>query len=326
MHVPHGMPVETRVDDHCCAPRRGASLDPASTLAESREATREARHPIEQIVLPGGTFAMGDSNGDGRASDGETFVHPVEVSPFSIDATSVTNAAFATFVAETGYATESERFGFSAVFAPVFAGDESDVLGSPPAAPWWIAARGADWRHPAGRHSSIAGSSDHPVVQVSWNDALAYCRWAGRRLPTEAEWEFASRGGLDRARFPWGNELLPAGEWRCNIWQGSFPRWNSVEDGYVTTAPVRSFVPNPYGLWQTVGNVWEWCADWFAEDWYERSPRQDPVGPEEGRERIIRGGSFLCHDSYCNRYRNSARSSNTSDSATANMGFRTVSV
>jgi formylglycine-generating enzyme required for sulfatase activity len=190
--------------------------------------------------------------------------------------------------------------------------------------------KGADWRHPEGRRSDLVGRDDHPVVHVSWNDANAYCAWAGRRLPTEAEWEYASRGGLDGARFPWGDELATAdGSWRVNIWQGDFPLVNTQEDGFLTTAPVRSFRPNGFGLWQTVGNVWEWCADAFSPYTYERDARagavRDPRGPESGELRVMRGGSYLCHDSYCNRYRNAARSSNTPDSSTGNVGFRTVS-
>ncbi|HEY4456436.1 MAG TPA: formylglycine-generating enzyme family protein [Pseudonocardiaceae bacterium] len=277
---------------------------------------------IEQISLPGGTFAMGDPLHDGFHANGETPVHTVELSPFTIDATTVTNADFAVFVEQTGYRTDAERFGSSAVFHLVVAADEDDRVGS---ARWWIDVRGADWRHPEGRHSSIADRADHPVVQVSWHDATAYCDWAGRRLPTEAEWEFASRGGLSGARYPWGDELLGEhGEWRMNIWQGSFPDTNTMADGYLTTAPVRTYQPNGYGLWQTVGNVWEWCADRFSPNTYRAEPVRDPRGPATGESRVLRGGSYLCHDSYCNRYRNAARSSNTPDSAMGNAGFRTV--
>nr|WP_246227542.1 SUMF1/EgtB/PvdO family nonheme iron enzyme [Propioniciclava coleopterorum] len=183
---------------------------------------------------------------------------------------------------------------------------------------------GADWRHPGGPLSDLDGLDDHPVVQVSWNDAAAYAAWAGRALPTEAQWEWASRGGLVGARFPWGNDLRPDGEWRCNIWQGTFPTVNTREDGHLGTAPVRAYPPNDYGLFQTVGNVWEWCADWFAPDTYTDAPVTDPRGPARGDARVLRGGSYLCHDSYCNRYRNAARSQNTRDSAMGNAGFRTV--
>ncbi|MDA8440383.1 MAG: SUMF1/EgtB/PvdO family nonheme iron enzyme, partial [Propionibacterium sp.] len=172
---------------------------------------------------------MGDHSGDGRASDGETPVHRVELAGFSIDAHSVTDDAFAAFVSDTGYRTESETFGFSAVFHLAFAGDEADLLGRSPQTPWWLGVAGADWRHPGGRHSSVDGLGDHPVVHVSWNDTQAYCAWAGRRLPTEAEWEYASRGGLDGTRYPWGDDLMIDGAWNCNIWQGEFPSHNSVK-------------------------------------------------------------------------------------------------
>jgi len=269
---------------------------------------------------------MGDSCGDGWPADGETIVHTVELTGFGIDATTVTNDDFARFVDATGYRSEAERFGYSAVFHLSLAADRRDIVGRPAAVPWWLGVSRADWRHPGGRHSDIDGLGDHPVVHVSWNDAHAYCDWAGRRLPTEAEWEYAARGGLPGARFPWGNDLLDAdGNWRCNIWQGTFPTVNTLDDGWLTTAPARTYRPNGYGLWQTIGNVWEWCADWFDPGYYATSPRRNPTGPPAGTARVMRDGSFLCHDSYCNRYRNSARSSNTPDSSTANIGFRTVS-
>jgi len=284
----------------------------------------DARHGVEQVRVPGQTFEMGDAQGAGRPADGELPVHPVEVAEFAIDSTSVTNADFARFVDDTGYRTEAENFGFSAVFHMALRADESDVVGSPPATPWWLGVRGADWRHPGGGKSSLDGLEDHPVVHVSWNDALAYCQWAGRALPTEAQWECASRGGLHGARYPWGDDL--GEQWRCNIWQGTFPTANTEADGWLTTAPVRSYAPNGYGLWQTVGNVWEWCADWWDARYYADSPARDPRGPDRGEVKVLRGGSYLCHDSYCNRYRNSARSSNTPDSSMGNAGFRTVSI
>lgn len=161
------------------------------------------------------------------------------------------------------------------------------------------------------------------MVHVSHNDARAYCAWAGKRLPTEAEWEFAARGGLVQHRYPWGDELAPRGQWRCNIWQGDFPGTNTANDGFIGTAPSRQYKPNGYGLYNVTGNVWEWCQDWFSRDFHATSEiRRDPVGPPTGSSRVVRGGSYLCHDSYCNRYRVSARSSNTPDSTTGNMGFR----
>lgn len=283
-------------------------------------------HGVTQALVPSGAFAMGDSSGDRNPADGEVPVHQVSVDGFSIDATTVTNADFARFVDATGYETEAEAFGFSAVFHLAVAADEADVMGQAGGTPWWLGVRGADWRHPGGRRSSVDDLGDHPVVHVSWNDAVAYCVWAGRRLPTEAEWEYAARGGLAGAKYPWGDAEVDAGRWRANIWQGEFPRMNTREDGWLTTAPVRSFEPNGYGLWQPVGNVWEWCADWFSPRTYTRGDVANPRGPEHGQARILRGGSYLCHISYCNRYRNSARSQNTPDSSMGNAGFRTVAL
>lgn len=311
-------------DRRCCAPdREGHAAPPVATAfgAQGR-----GKHAIAQARIPAGTFLMGDSSGDGNPGDGETPVHPVFVPEFEIDVTSVTNEQFAVFVADTGYSTEAEVFGFSAVFHLALKTDPSNVMSSAGGTPWWLGVTGADWAHPGGPGSTLDGLEQHPVVHISWNDAVAYCEWAGRSLPTEAEWERASRGGLEAARYPWGDELMDplTGGWRCNIWQGRFPSLNTVDDGWLTTAPASSFAPNAFGLWQTVGNVWEWCADWYSPSYYGRSPRENPTGPDAGESRVLRGGSYLCHDSYCNRYRNSARSANTPDSSMGNAGFRTV--
>ncbi|WP_016908091.1 formylglycine-generating enzyme family protein [Streptomyces xiaopingdaonensis] len=312
---------------HCCAPARTES--PTTRPAEARTGAAPAwvgtgTHGIEQAQVPAGEFAMGDAHDDGQPTDGEGPVHQVALPGFEIDATCVTVADFAAFVEATGYRTEAEEFGCSAVFHLAVRAPADDVLGASAGTPWWLAVKEADWRRPGGRRSDAYETPDHPVTHVSWHDAAAYCAWAGRALPTEAQWEYAARGGLAGARYPWGDVLRPDGAWRCNIWQGTFPVHNTMADGYLTTAPVRAFEPNGYGLWQTVGNVWEWCADRFSPVHYTSGPVTAPTGPEEGNTRVMRGGSYLCHDSYCNRYRVAARSSNTPDSATANLGFRTV--
>jgi formylglycine-generating enzyme required for sulfatase activity len=235
----------------------------------------------------------------------------------------VSNRQFGSFVAATGYTTDAERFGWSFVFYGYVPPSLRDtVIHSPQDAPWWLAVPGAGWRAPEGPGSAVGQRPDHPVVHVSHNDALAYCAWAGKRLPTEAEWENAARGGLVQARYPWGDELLGRGGWRCNIWQGRFPDFSDRSDGVRATVPVRHYRPNGYGLYNAVGNVWEWCSDWFSVDFHATGPRTDPSGPQNGQSRIVRGGSYLCHDSYCNRYRVSARSANTPDSSTGNTGFR----
>jgi formylglycine-generating enzyme required for sulfatase activity len=265
---------------------------------------------------------MGDCFDEGYEYDGERPVHDVHLSPVWMDATTVTNAAFATFVKATGYVTDAEEVEVSAVLHLAFHGDRRDVEGTAEGAPWWLAVRGASWRAPEGPGSDVSRRANHPVVHVSWNDAQAYCRWAGKRLPTEAEWEYAARGGREGSRFVWGDEITPRGRWMCNIWQGRFPALNTMEDGHLTTAPVKSYQPNGFGLWNTAGNVWEWCSDWFDPTYYATSPAESPTGPPTGERRVMRGGSYLCHDSYCHRYRVAARSSNTPESASGNLGFR----
>jgi formylglycine-generating enzyme required for sulfatase activity len=304
---------------HCAAPARGA--EPLNRESRPRST---GSHRIADALIPAGRFLMGDAHGDGFAGDGEQPVHPVTLPAYRIDITAVTNAAFQEFVETTGYRTDAERYGYSAVFHLAIAAEDADLLAPVPGSPWWRGILGADWRHPGGRLSGLDGLDEHPVVHVSWHDAEEYCRWAGRRLPTEAEWERASRGGSEGWRYPWGDELLPDGSWRCNIWQGDFPRVNSLEDGWITTAPVGSYPANGFGLYETTGNVWEWCADWWDPGYYAVSPAEAPEGPATGTARVMRGGSYLCHDSYCNRYRNAARSANTPDSSSGNLGFRTV--
>jgi formylglycine-generating enzyme len=301
----------------CCAPAGAGDATHARP-----EAAHRPRSTKGQIAVAGVVFTMGDQHGEGYPADGEEPVHEVALSPFHIDATAVTNAQFSAFVRDTGWVTDAEELGVSAVFHLAFRGRRHDVVRAVAGTPWWLAVRGADWRHPNGPRSDINQNPQHPVVHVSWHDAQAYCAWAGKSLPTEAQWEYAARGGLEGARFPWGDELAPRGRWRCNIWQGRFPDQNTGEDGYVTTAPVRTFMPNGLGLYQTSGNVWEWCQDWFSADYYAGSPRNDPPGPSAGTARVTRGGSFLCHESYCHRYRVAARSAVTPESTAANVGFR----
>jgi formylglycine-generating enzyme required for sulfatase activity len=248
-------------------------------------------------------------------------VRRVRVDPFWIDARAVTNDEFAHFTEEAEYVTEAERFGWSFVFAGLLP-DDFPPTRSVAQAPWWRQVEGADWRRPEGPQSDFDGRGDHPVLHVSWNDAQAYCAWAGKRLATEAEWEFAARGGLEGMPFPWGDELEPGGEHRMNVWQGSFPRQNTRADGFLGTCPVDAFEPNAFGLYNTTGNVWEWCSDWFSPDYHTRDSRTNPAGPRRGTHRTTRGGSYLCHASYCRRYRVSARNAPTPDSSTGNIGFR----
>ncbi|MGO4591606.1 formylglycine-generating enzyme family protein [Paenarthrobacter sp. 2TAF44] len=287
---------------------------------------RTGKPAHEGIPLHGGTYSMGDAFDEGYPRDGESPTHNVRVDPFTIDATTVTNQMFAAFTADSGYRSEAEVFGSSAVFHLLSTAKPDDILGVATGAHWWLNIRGADWAHPTGPDSHWEDIPDHPVVHVSHNDALAYCDWAGRRLPTEAEWEYAARGGLDGKRYAWGNELTPDGEHRCNIWQGAFPHENTTEDGHLGTAPVKSFPANGYGLYEVAGNVWEWCSDWFLPKYYRNSPVDNPQGPTIGTGRVMRGGSYLCHDSYCNRYRVAARTSNTAESSSGNCGFRTVAL
>ncbi len=271
--------------------------------------------------MPGGQFRMGSEDRFAYPEDGESPVHEVRLQPFLIDRWALSNDRFAAFADATAYVTDAERWGWSFVFGGLLP-DDFPPTRSVAEAPWWRQVEGAQWRHPEGPRSHLDGRGDHPVVQVSHNDALAYCAWAGVRLPSEAEWEFAARGGLEGRAFPWGDDLEAGGQHRMNVWQGEFPTHNTVEDGYLGTAPVDAFPPNGYGLHNTTGNVWEWTADWFDPGWYRVSSLENPSGPPTGSRRVTRGGSYICHASYCRRYRVSARSANMPDDATGNIGFR----
>lgn len=311
-------------NNDCCTPSRGSSSNdqaiPPTEVTHGGEG-----HSKDMVLIEGDTFLMGTDTDEGFPQDGEGPVREVKVDSFYIDKTTVTNRQFSRFINETGYKTEAERFGWSFVFhlfvPPKLARKD---LPSPSDTPWWKGIEGAQWNHPEGPGSHISNRMDHPVIHVTWNDAVAYCKWAGMRLPTEAEWEYAARGGLEQKTYPWGDQLTPDGEHKCNIWQGEFPEKNTQEDGFVGTAPVDAYPPNGYGLYNMAGNVWEWCSDWFSTSYPLLRMKDNPKGPGTGEAKIIRGGSYLCHHSYCNRYRVAARTANTPDSSTGNMGFRCV--
>ncbi len=288
--------------------------------------------------IPAGKFTMGSNDGQPE----ERPLHDVKVRGFWMDRYEVSNDQFAKFVEATHYVTTAEVKPDPAQFPGVPL--ENLVAGSvvfyPPAhveslnnhIQWWKYVGGANWRHPEGPGSDLKGKGSHPVVHVSWFDALEYAKWAGKRLPTEAEWEYAARGGLEQNPFVWGRERFPKGLWMMNIWQGQFPTENTGQDGFKGTAPVGSFPPNGYGLHDMAGNVWEWVQDWYRPDYYAHSPRDNPQGPEDSvdpeepgvAKRVGRGGSYLCSDMYCKGYRPSARQKTSPDTGLSHTGFRCV--
>jgi formylglycine-generating enzyme required for sulfatase activity len=306
--------------------------------------------PPGMAWIPGGEFTMGTD--DPQAHPSEKPAHRVRVGGFWIDATEVTNAEFRRFVEATHYITTSERpVDWEVMKAQVAPGtpkppDDQLAPGSlvftPPDRPvpldditnWWKWVPGANWWHPEGPGSSIEGKDNHPVVHVSWDDAAAYAKWAGKRLPTEAEWELAARGGLESKTYAWGNEFKPGGKAQANTWQGHFPESNTDADGFPRTSPVKSFPPNGFGLYDMIGNVWEWCADWYRPDAYALDsgpgPAINPTGPDRSYDpeepfqpkRVTRGGSFLCSENYCSNYRPSARRGTATDSGMSHLGFR----
>jgi sulfatase modifying factor 1 len=320
--------------------RAAAMLDPgvATTFAKSAS-SHDA--PADMVWIPGGRFWMGTDH----MQDAQP-IHQVEVKGFWIDRTDVTNEEFARFVKATGYVTIAER-PLDAKEFPNLAPEDlapGSAVFTPPAAPvsldnplaWWRFVRGANWRHPIGPKSNLHGKEKYPVVQVAWPDAVAYAKWAGKRLPTEAEWEFAARGGRDRQDYPWGNELNPKGKWMANTFQGHFPDKNTSKDGYAGLAPVASFPANDFGLFDMSGNVWQWVSDWYRPDYYAQLGRNDvaanPQGPADSfdpaepgvKKRVQKGGSYLCTDQYCGRYIPGARGKGDPDTGTNHLGFRCV--
>jgi len=312
--------------EKCCAVNREAiSKINNGRNHEVNHAKRQTDVIDKMIMVRGESFLMGTNEEDVFPADGEGPARQVTVDDFYIDQHTVTNREFQLFIKDTNYKTDAEHFGWSFVFQYFLSSYISKkVTQRVQQTPWWVVVEGAYWKQPEGPDSQINDRMDHPVVHISWHDALAYCRWAGKRLPTEAEWEFAARGGLEQNRYPWGNELTPTGRYYCNIWQGTFPHINTKEDGFVGTAPAISFPQNGYGLYNMAGNVWEWCADWFSKDHDLNFERYNPIGPKTGKSRVMRGGSYLCHEQYCDRYRVAARTANTPDSSSGNVGFRCV--
>ena len=312
----------------CCAgPRTDSapSILASAVPALERTVRRKRPVPFPWCAIPSGRFSMGSADAAGFAQDGEGPVREVTMRGFEVAAHAVTNAQFGEVVAATGFVSEAERCNWSFVFhGSVPDSAKRRIPRAPAQTPWWLPVPRAYWAQPEGPGSTVLDRLDHPVVHVSWNDAVAYCRWAGARLPSEAQWEYAARGGLDGRAFPWGDELTPAGEHRCNVWQGEFPIRNTGDDGYVGTAPVDAYAPNGFGLYNVAGNVWEWCRDYFSSRYHRETSNADPLFEEPTPARSLRGGSFLCHRSYCNRYRVAARSSNTPDTSAGNIGFRVV--
>lgn len=256
------------------------------------------------------------------AQDGEGIIRRASLRAFGMEAQCVTVARFAAFVTETGYVTEAEEIGWTYVFRGLIQDpDAADVVGGYDKAGWWWAIKAADWRHPSGQGEAPA-EPDHPVTQISWNDAQAFAAWAGGRLPTEIEWEHAARGGLEERRYPWGDKEPTDQDICCNIWQGAFPDLNTCRDGHYGTAPVDTFEPNPVGIYNASGNVWEWTADRFRVASLKSKAKERNDRAKRDEERVLKGGSFLCHASYCWRYRIAARTGRAPDTAASHTGLR----
>lgn len=301
----------------CCSPARSPGTSEAA--ADLPFAAADPRRPADIVWLNGGRSYCGTPRVVIRG-DGEQ-MRPTRVLPFGIDRFAVTNARFAAFVKETGFVSEAERFGWSFVFKDALAPERRPADSRVADAPWWYRIEGARWDRPAGPDSSVDDMMDHPVVHVSHGDAAAFAAWSGGRLLTEAEWEFAARGGAD-VIYPWGDDDAPDDDPRCNIWQGRFPDQNLATDGYSATAPVNAFPPNGFGLYNLSGNAWEWCADRFRVKSLGAEGRARDAAARRDNERLLKGGSYLCHRSYCHRYRIAARIGRSPDTTTSHVGFR----
>ncbi len=334
-----------------CSPSSKASMLIASVTTDTISHEGKLSHE-DMVWLPAATFTMGATDQEGRAD--EYPAHQVKLDGFWMDKHEVTNAQFRKFVESTGYVTTAEQKpdwnemkkqlppgtpkppdSMLAPGALVFSPPSYSVPLDDPGQ-WWKWVRGADWHHPTGPGSTIKGKDNFPVVNVSWYDAQAFCKWAGKRLPTEAEWEYAARGGLSLKKYPWGNEDPESGKPKANTWQGNFPNKNTDWDGYYGTAPVMSFAPNGFGLYDMAGNVWEWCSDWYSADYYRSLADEvaaNVEGPAKSNDpmqptvpvKVIRGGSFMCNPSYCKGYRVTSRMMSSEDSGLQNLGFRCVS-
>lgn len=308
----------------CCVPNLADDISDQIISPNQQVISRSSSandNKSQMATIPGGIFRMGSEDPMSYPTDGEGPVRPVSVSEFLLDTCTVTNHDFLSFIDETGYITTAEQRGWSFVFAGLLPDDFEPTRGVADA-PWWRQVFNATWQHPEGLHSTIEDRLRHPVVHVSWFDAVAYAEWFGKELPSEACWEYAARGGLDGALFPWGDKLNPDGKYLSNTWQGVFPARNSAEDGWYGTCPADQFPENGYGLHNMTGNVWEWCADWFAIPTRSVFPTDGPKGPATGSLKVQKGGSFLCHASYCSRYRPAARVGVSPDSTASNVGFR----
>jgi formylglycine-generating enzyme required for sulfatase activity len=315
----------------CCTPSRDTSDASAAPFAAPARVGGETDPAARFVRLAGGAFLMGAEDGAAHPLDFEGPVRRVRIAPFRLDAVAVCNRRFARFVAATGYRTVAESEGWSFVFAG-FPGETHPPTGAVAAAPWWRRVDGACWRHPQGPGSTIDPCLDHPVTHVSHRDAQAYCEWSGARLPSEAEWEYAARGGAMHLPYVWGRELTPGGHWFANVWQGPIGGKEPPADGFEGRAPVGSFRTNDYGLADMAGNVWEWTADWYRPSYYTKKPRKDPPGPDDSLDpeeptvpkRVARGGSYLSSETNGAGYRPSARRKVAPAFASSELGFRCV--